>query len=128
MRNLSFALTTPQFRDRTKDVTRRKGEWWSTVLAPGTLLCGVEKSQGIKKGGLVRLGTIRVVSVTVESLDDLIDAPRYADQRGVAECAREGFWELCPAQFVAMFCKHMKCDTTQVVTRIEFEYVEGSKP
>lgn len=34
MRNLSFALTTRQMRDRTKTVTRRRGTFWARVLKP----------------------------------------------------------------------------------------------
>lgn len=115
MRNLSFFLTQDQFRARTKTVTRRKGTWWSTVLKPGTLLCGVEKAQGVKKGGLVRMGTIRVVSVDVE---------RLWPCGSVLESAREGFPEMTWAEFAQMFCKHMGGDLDQIVTRIEFEYVD----
>ena len=119
MRNLSFALTTEQFRQRTKTVTRRKGTWWGSVLKTGTLLCGVEKSQGIKKGGLVRLGTIRVVSVGLEGLCVMSGYPSY----GLSEARAEGFPELDGAGFVRMFCKHMRCTPYQIVTRIEFEYM-----
>ncbi len=122
MRNLSFALTTRQFRDRTKTVTRRRGTWWSTVLRPGTLLCGVEKSQGIKKGGLVRLGVIRVVSVRTEPLCDMLALQGHEALR---ECEREGFPEFTPAAFVVMFCGEMKVRPDSVVTRIEFEYVDS---
>ena len=44
---ISFSLTTPQFRDGTKDVTRRLG--W-TFLKPGDRLCAVVKAMGLKKG------------------------------------------------------------------------------
>lgn len=126
MRNMSFALTMAQIRDRTKTVTRRRGVWWSHVLRHGDLLCAVEKSRGIKKGALVRLGVIRVVSVRVEELC----APCYwattALQRD--ECAREGFpnlndwWE-----FERMFIKHMGGRPQQLVTRIEFDYVAEAR-
>jgi hypothetical protein len=131
VRNISFALTTPQVRESyvrvrrgerpLKDVTRRRGLWWSCVLKPGDLLCAVEKSQGIKRGGLVRLRTIRVVSVETERLDIMIGT-EYGD----AEAIREGFPEMVGAAFVQMFCRHMGGDRTQVVTRIEFEYVDGA--
>ena len=45
MRNISFMLTTQQFRNRTKTVTRRMG-WWN--LKPGDILMGVEKRQDSK--------------------------------------------------------------------------------
>ncbi len=125
MRNISFALTTRQFRDRTKTVTRRRGVWWSTVLRPGTLLCGVEKSQGIKKGGLVRLGVIRVVGVEVQALYEIQNYgnPRSRTDDGRGECAREGFPGMIGEEFIEFFCRHMGGDYTQPVTRIEFEYV-----
>lgn len=47
-RNISFALTTPQFRARTKWVTRRLG--W-LFLKPGDTLMGVEKGMGLKING-----------------------------------------------------------------------------
>lgn len=118
MRNLSFALTTPQIRARTKTVTRRRGTFWSRVLKPGDLVQAVEKSQGIKRGGLVRLGVIRIISVRVERLHEVGDAGTDRD-----EARREGFPDLDASGFVAMFCKHMGGDPEQIVTRIEFVYV-----
>lgn len=47
MRNISFAMTTEQFRRGEKDVTRRFG-WW--FLKPGDQLRVVEKTIGLKKG------------------------------------------------------------------------------
>lgn len=126
MRNLSFALTTKQIRDRTKTVTRRRGTWWAKWLRPGDLLCAVEKSQGIKKGELVRLCVIRIVSVRTEPLDEMQGGPTCGrtDEYGDAEAAREGFPDLGGAGFVAMFLGHMGGSPDQIVTRIEFEYVE----
>lgn len=123
MRNLSFALTTAQVRARTKTVTRRRGTWWARVLKPGDLLCAVEKSQGIKKGGLVRLGTIRVRGVWVVRLDyPIVNGLGPHEQQD--ECAREGFPEMALwGEFVQMFVRHMGGRPSQTVTRIEFEYV-----
>lgn len=116
MRNISFMLTTQQFRDRSKTVTRRLG--WQT-LQRGTLLMGCEKCQGLKPGEpLVRLGQIRVKDVSIEQLDLMMIEPY-----GTREATLEGFPTLNGAGFVAMFCKHMKCVESTVVTRIEFEYV-----
>lgn len=39
MRNMSFALTTPQILNRSKTVTRRAG--WS-FLKPGDIVCAVQ--------------------------------------------------------------------------------------
>lgn len=120
MRNISFALTTEQIRRREKTVTRRKGAWWAKVLRPGTLLCAVEKSQGIKKGELVRLCVIRVTGATVEPLSEV--GVRFHDAMQT-ESAREGFPELDARGFVEMFCREMRCKPDQVVTRIAFEFV-----
>lgn len=113
MRNISFALTETQFRARTKTVTRRLG--WET-LKPGALLCGVRKAMGLKPGEkIVRLGVIRVVSVRREPLSAITKE----------DCAREGFPELGPVEFIEMFKHHMGCMAFETVTRIEFEYVDG---
>ena len=117
MRLMSFALTTEAFRRREKRVTRRLG--WRTVQ-PGTLLMGVEKAQGLKKGeSPVRLGVIRVISRRQEQLSRMLTA-----EYGAVECCLEGFPDLTPEQFVVMFCGHNGCPPSQVVTRIEFEYVD----
>ena len=131
MRNMSFALTTEQIRARTKTVTRRKGTWWASVLKPGTLLCAVEKSQGIQKGGLGRLCVIRVVSVLTEPLDEISEecslCPDERERELGYACAgplSEGFPVMSCGEFVGMFRKHMGGSSDQIVTRIEFEYVE----
>lgn len=120
MRNMSFALTTQQMLAGTKTVTRRLG--WAG-LQPGTVLCAVEKSQGLGKGGKVRrLGQIRVLSVTLEPLNVL-----FGTSYGDAEAVREGFPHLRGEQFAAMFCEHMGCGTHTVVTRIEFEHLGAAR-
>ncbi len=112
MRNISFALTTEQFRSRTKTVTRRLG--WK-FLKPGDHLMGCVKCMGRKHGEpLERLGEIEVVSVRHEPLlmcDDM-------------DAAREGFPQLTGVEFVEMFREHQGGHPGQIVTRIEFKYVE----
>lgn len=116
MRNISFSLTTPQFLDLSKDVTRRLG-WLN--LKPGDALMACEKCQGIKPGEkLVRLGKIVVMSVRREPLQRMSADAAY----GRSEAIREGFPEMSGGQFVEMFCKHMKCLPSEVVTRIEFRH------
>ena len=122
MRNLSFALTTRQIRERNKTVTRRRGTFWSRVLKPGDLVCAVEKSQGITRGGIVRLGVIRIKSVRCERLDEIARLDDYADT------CREGFPGLTPRSFVGMFCRHMGGEPGQPVTRIEFEHADEPVP
>jgi hypothetical protein len=110
MRNMSFALTTAQVVDGSKTVTRRLG--WS-FLRPGDQVRAVRKAMGLKKGERVEpLAVLQVVRVTREPL---------ADGLTPAEVVREGFLNMTPADFVAMFCRtHKGCTPTTVVTRIEF--------
>ncbi len=119
MRHMSFALTKPQIQDRSKTVTRRLG--W-LLLRPGDLVQAVEKCQGLKKGEKVRpLAVIRIVGVSLERLGVLTSDDVY----GRRETGLEGFSELTPAAFVAMFCRtHKGCTPETEVTRIEFEYVD----
>ena len=116
MRLMSFALTTDQIRSRTKTVTRRIG--WKT-LKPGTLLQPVEKSQGLKNGERVTTigGPIRVVAVDRVVLGDISPQDVY----------REGFPTMTPREFVEMFKRHNGGLRDQMVTRIQFEYVEDGQ-
>ena len=120
MRNMSFALTTEQVRNRTKTVTRRLG--WST-LTPGTLLQPVVKGMGLKKGERVEKigGPIRVLSVTGEWMSDFRQRPDAAD-----ECRREGFPSMTPQEFYVFFRRtHPDPGADDLrVNRIEFEYVD----
>jgi len=117
--NISFNLTQPQFRDGSKDVTRRLG--WKN-LKPGTILNACEKCQGLGKGGkVVVMGQIRVLEVTHEPLIAIRYYRSLPDGR--TETAREGFPDLSAQQFISMFMKHMKCDESTQVTRIVFEHV-----
>lgn len=112
MRAMSFMLTTEQIRNRSKTVTRRLG--WNT-LKHGDRLIAAVKCQGIKKGEKREdICVIEVVSLRVEVLLEITQA----------DCASEGFPNLSPPEFVAMFCAHMKCDPTTLVNRIEFKFVE----
>ena len=114
MRNMSFALTTEQFRDGSKTVTRRLG--WR-FLKPGDVVMGCRKCQGLKPGEkLERLGPIRIVSVREEELWRMEED----------DCAKEGFPHLRAKEFVTMFMDHMGCKSDRVVTRIEFEHIEAA--
>lgn len=119
MRNISFALTTEQFLDGTKTVTRRLG--WEN-LKQGELLCAVEKSQGLKRGEKVKkLGTIRALDARREFLDRLTADEDYGEE----EVRKEGFPDYTPGGFVAMFCEHNRCESDICITRIEFERVDA---
>jgi hypothetical protein len=111
---MSFALTTEQFKNKTKTVTRRFG--WLFVQ-PGDIVCGVEKAMGFKKGEkMKRLGLIRIVSTRREPLHEITKE----------DCIKEGFPEMEPEDFIEMLCNHSRCSRNDSVTRIEFEYVDGS--
>ncbi len=115
-RNMSFSMTTDQIRNRTKTVTRRIG--WAD-LKPGEVLNACVKCMGLKPGEKIeRLGLIRVVKVHEELLCEM------TGQYGNEEADKEGFPELTGDGFVAMFCHHLRAPRTQIVHRIEFEYVD----
>lgn len=114
-RAMSFFHTQCQIKDRSKTVTRRRG--WKN-LKPGELFWAIEKGQGLKKGERVRrLVMLRCVSNRAELLGWITPE----------DCAKEGFPELKPAEFVLMFCRNMGGEPDQEVRRIEFEYVEDVK-
>lgn len=121
-RNISFALTTQQIKDRTKTVTRRTG--WK-FLKGGEILQGCVKCMGLKAGEKVeKLALIRVVSARREPLRAMTENPRY----GFEETTLEGFppgHELnYPTNFVNMLCESQAKVTPDIeVTRIEFEYI-----
>src|SRR5690606_14704438 len=98
-------LTTKQVKGRTKTVTRRLG--WK-FLKPGDVLNACVKCQGLKAGEKIKkLGQIRVVSVSWETLEEITSI----------ECRREGFPDMPPSEFVAMFCRSMNCRPSDAVTR-----------
>jgi hypothetical protein len=108
---MSFQMTTQQYRNKTKTVTRRLG-WWKVNI--GEVMNGVEKCQGLKKGEkMVKLGQHRIVGARLEPLNAITQE----------DCVREGFPEMTPDEFVAMFTRHHNCLPTQTVNRIEFEYL-----
>lgn len=112
-RNMSFSMTTRQFQNRSKTVTRRMG--WK-FLKPGDIVCGVEKAMGMKKGEKIkRLGYIRILSVRTEPLHAITPE----------DCIAEGFPEKSPGYFVKMICDHYGCNQWHPVQRIEFEYIEN---
>lgn len=122
MRNISFAMTKDQIMAGTKTVTRRLGWAW---LKPGTVLQGVEKGQGLKKGEKVKpLRVIRVLNVRREPLNEMIQKVSY----GLDECVKEGYENHSSLRFPSAFVEHFcaanrPCQPWWVITRIEFEYV-----
>lgn len=119
-RLISFGLTQQQIADRVKTVTRRLG--WGDLKA-GTELRGVDRVMGFRKGQRpVDLCRIHVVDVRREPLARMVEDLEY----GRREVVLEGFAGLSPDEFVAMFCRHMRCDRDRCITRIAFEFVDDS--
>jgi len=114
MRNMSFMLTTKQIMERTKTETRRLG--WD-FLTVGTILCAVEKSQGLGRDGkLKRLAIIRVTGIRREPLQSITPADVIA----------EGFPDLTPAQFITFFISsHRNCEPQTVINVIRFQYLSA---
>ena len=114
-RNMSFALTIEQFKARTQTVTRRLG-WY--FLKPGDIVCGVEKTQGLKLGEKLRpLGYIRIISIRREPLNIITQE----------DVTAEGFPNLTVDEFVAMLVSHYKVTPDRFFNRIEFEHLEDDK-
>lgn len=115
MKNISFSLTTEQFLNGTKTVTRRWG--WKN-LKPGTELRAVKRSMGLRRGEHPEvLGTIRVISVRRERLDDIT----------LDDVRREGFPEMKhPMEFVLFFLGERPGGYTgaSLVTVITFERID----
>lgn len=111
-----MALTVAQVKARTKFVTRRMG--WIN-LKVGDRLMACEKCQGLGKGGkIVKLGELVVINVRRE--------PLYFIHREPNGCSLEGFpeWEGDPQMFIDFYCDANKCSADDLVTRIQFDYVE----
>lgn len=118
-RNMSFSMTTPQFKAKKKTVTRRFG-WWNAK--PGDIYNGVEKAMGLKKGEKINhIHTIRIVSAVPEPLGAMLDYP----DGGHDDLAKEGFpfGITDPKEFVDTLAKKSKKTLDDPVNRIEFEYI-----
>ena len=77
-------MTTRQFLNQSKTVTRRLG-WWD--LKPGDVLCGVKKGMGLRKGEeKKRLGLIKVTSVRRERLESVTAVD--VTNEGYPKCGR----------------------------------------
>lgn len=111
MRNMSFAMTTKQMEDGSKDVTRRFG-WW--FLKAGDRVRAVEKGMGLKKGEKIKtICIIEIVSVRKEVLSAITKS----------DCAREGFPEFTPDMFVNMLCSHYRIKPYAICNRIKFKRI-----
>ncbi len=112
-RNMSFAMTTSQFIDGSKDITRRFG-WW--FLKPGDKVWAVEKAMGLKKGEKIkRLGLIEIITTRAEPLNAITQD----------DCRREGFGNFTPQHFVEMLQDHYGCEPDAICNRIEFKRIDN---
>jgi len=115
MRMMSFRLTIAQIRNRTKTVTRRLG--WK-FAKQGDRIRAVVKARGLKKGeSPEELAILEITDVRREKLIHVSFPDRWD------EVAKEGFPDESPIGFALMFCREMKCNLFDDVTRIEFKYV-----
>lgn len=111
MKNMSFSMTTEQYREGSKTVTRRLG--WA-FLKTGDVFMGVVKGMGLKKGEKIkRIHPSKVISnrsepIYVITQDDVI---------------KEGFPDWSTEQFIEFFCKGNRCACYESVNRIEFEHL-----
>lgn len=113
MKNMSFFMTTQQFIDGTKDVTRRFG-WWN--LKVGERVRAVKKAMGLKKGERMEaLGIIEIVSTRREPLQHITRD----------DCRREGFPDFEPQQFIEFLSQHYGVHPASVINRIEFKKVSA---
>lgn len=124
---MSVALTLDQVRARTKTVTRRHNDTWKN-LKLGDRLTLIEKGMGLKKGETQRPVTdVEIVDVRIEPLHLLCD-----DAYGWAEVAAEGFPDMPPADFVAMWLEahgdphfvDQNAFMAYEVLRIEWRYLD----
>lgn len=112
-KTMSFPLTTKQILNRTKTVTRLLG-WWE--LRPGDIVWCVNKTARLKKNETrEHLATIRILSARAERLNSITQE----------DVIKEGFPDWTPDQFVHFLChQYTHITATEIVNRIEFEYVE----
>jgi hypothetical protein len=88
---------------------------------PGDRLMGCVKCMGLKPGErLERLGPIYVIDVRREPLARMLEDPAY----GRTEAALEGFPGWTGQQFVEMYLLNAGGTAAQMVTRLEFQYLD----
>lgn len=113
-RRMSCSMTIDSVRDRTKTVTRRHPDTWTT-LQPGDRLTLIEKGMGLPKGAKqVVLAEVEIVDVRVERLAQIINEPNGT--------AREGLGHMSPAEFIAFWRAGHRMATA--CRRIEWRYLQ----
>ena len=116
-RRMSCSMTIDAVRDRTKTVTRRHVDTWTTLKA-GDRLTLIEKGMGLPKGAK------QVVLAEVEIVDACIDAVGNITAR---ECELEGFPDMHPDEFRRFWLRchgyAADADLRTPCRRIEWRYL-----
>lgn len=119
MKRMKFNVAHAALLRGEKTVTRRIG--WGD-LEPGTKLEAVRE---VKRAGVVEivvLGIVTVVSVRSEPLSSITPE----------ECAREGYPNMRPREFVNLFCRvnarSAFAADRLTVTRVEFTFEPATAP
>lgn len=124
-RLMSCSLTTDAVRERRKTVTRRLG--WK-LLGAGDRLWLCEKVMGRKGAPLVRLAYVEVVSArrerlwSIDEADVVREGLRHDDSDFAEWDAETGY--PTPLSWTQWFCDHMDVMPDDLVTRIEWRYLD----
>lgn len=115
-RRMSCSMTVDAVKTRTKTVTRRHPDTWTT-LKPGDRLTLIEKGMGLPKGARqVVLAEVEVVSISVEDLDQIAHEPDATAREGLPFISRQEFYDLWTRSHKgATRCR-----------RIEWRYLDGA--
>ena len=119
-RRMSCSMTVDAVRARTKTVTRRHVDTWTT-LKPGDRLTLIEKGMGLPKGAR------QVVLAEVEIIDVRVETLREVDYH---ECEVEGLGHMEPREFRRFWAKGHGYGTPEAALiqdlpcrRIEWRYL-----
>lgn len=96
-RRMSCSMTVDAVRARTKTVTRRRLDTWTT-LRPGDRLTLIEKGMGLRKGER------QVVLAEVEIVDVRLECILAIHDEGVAGVNAEGL-RMSPNAFIEFWCR-----------------------
>tara|TARA_R110000782_G_scaffold259110_2_gene349300 strand:+ start:13482 stop:13832 length:351 start_codon:yes stop_codon:yes gene_type:complete len=107
---ISFRDTPSQIRTKTKTVTRRNN-WRHAKI--GMQLRGVNRLPTKQNPHPKTICFVEITAVDLVRVRDI-------DQ---ADCDAEGFPELDPIEFIALYCTIHKKKPHDWITRIEFEYI-----
>jgi len=113
MRNMSFSLTTEQYRRGLKTETLRRG--WK-FLKPGDRFMGVEKAMGLKKGEkLQRMHAAECISN--------VPTPMDLEHITPENVKAEGFPNLSPEAFLEFLKEELGVTPGEVLNRITFKHI-----